>query len=186
MNLRTEFNNLGAKYKGLWYRIDTTNACGLSCPTCARAKFATPKGVMSVDTFKAVVDRTLSEGKVRAMELYAWGDSTLSPNLAEFCEYAVSKNLPKVNISSTFNTVKCDLPRVMLSGLSTVFVSFSGWEKYHITHRGGDLKKVLANFEMLASLPRLQNTRVVMRFHVYTHNQHEIPIASYAMNTGGS
>ena len=185
MNLRTMWNNAGVHYRGLWYRIDTTNACGLTCPTCARAKFATPKGIMSMDIYKAILDKALREGKIRSLELYAWGDSMLNPKLHEFCEHAVSLGIKTITTSSTFNTVKCDLPKVMASGISTVFVSFSGWEKYHITHRGGNLTQVLKNFKTLAKTEKHPNTRVVMRFHIYTHNHDEIAKAKELCNEYG-
>ena len=164
---------IGWRLHGLAYAIEVCNECRLSCPTCPQGIGERYKEMMGVDMFMQVLERALSQSKIRELMLYKWGDPLLHPDLDTLCREAVHRGV-LTKLSTTMNNIDCDLKKVMLTGVSTFFVSFSGWDHYGLGHRGGNLERVLRNIDYLCNLRRHPDTKIVMRFLKYKYNEHEL------------
>jgi MoaA/NifB/PqqE/SkfB family radical SAM enzyme len=134
--------------------------------------FLKTKGLMSLDLFKRIMDKVEKESEIRLLRLYNWGDPVVHPALDEIVVESLKRG-HRPQISTTLNGVRCDLEKVITSGVSTFYVSFSGWRDYTKTHVGGNLDTVLKNLEIVAKA-KPYNVDLAMRFHIYKHNQDEV------------
>lgn len=170
---------------GYSYVIDVINACPLRCPSCPIGHEHKPNGaVMSLELFRAILDKAEREGRIKKIDLNNWSDSLIHRDLHLFVREAIARGHP-TQISTTLNRWTCDLPAVMLEGLSVFRISTSGIKEYAKTHRGGNADRVLGNMNALSKMPRHPNTEVIVTFHRYKHNlDEEAVMESIARNFG--
>jgi radical SAM protein with 4Fe4S-binding SPASM domain len=98
------------------------------------------------------------------------------------CQLAYERRV-SVKISSHLNDLTPEIAEGLLRAkVKKIYVSADGAtpESYATYRRGGDFEKVLENIRMLVGMKREMGahfTRVVWLFHVFRHNEHEIPTA---------
>ncbi len=159
--------------------IDIGNVCNLKCPLCptGRGDNSSAKGLMKIEPFKKVIDEMGSY--LTKLELYNWGEPLLNKDLIAMVRYAKAKNIP-VSISTNLNIMDEKIAEDLIStNIDKIFISFDGaspetYSKYRV---GGDFQKVLSNIRLLqGAKKRLKNryTRLILLFHVFRHNEHEI------------
>ncbi len=72
--------------------LELTNRCDLKCKACSNADKSGPKGMMSTQTAKDIIDETMRiAGPGCIMGFYIRGESTLHPDLPGLIDYARSK-----------------------------------------------------------------------------------------------
>jgi radical SAM protein with 4Fe4S-binding SPASM domain len=159
--------------------IDIGNVCNLKCPLCptGRGDKGASRGLMSLERFKKVIDQI---GKyITNLELYNWGEPLLNRDLIPMIRYAKSKAIP-VCISTNLNALSDKMAEEIVSTrIDKIFISCDGasqetYSKYRV---GGDFQCLLSNINRLVrAKKRLKNsyTRIVLLFHVFRHNEHEI------------
>jgi len=159
------------------YNVDIVGNCNLRCPSCPVGNAyggARPKGLMGVDTFRAVMDKIAREtpGDVTTIALYDWGEPTIHPELPEMIRI-VHEHGMRASISSNLNVEK-NLEPMIAADPHELKVSLSGYyeESYSRTHRTGKIEKVVENMRLLRRHIDLHGARteVEIGFHVYRHN----------------
>lgn len=159
--------------------IDIGNVCNLKCPLCPTGRGDThaSRGFMEVDGFKKVIDELGSY--LTNLELYNWGEPLLHKDLITMITYAKERNIP-VCISTNLNILDDGRAEALIATrIDKIFISCDGasqgtYSQYRV---GGDFQSVLSNISRLLDAKRkVKNhyTRLILLFHVFRHNEHEI------------
>jgi radical SAM protein with 4Fe4S-binding SPASM domain len=170
--------------------VDIGNVCNLSCPLCptGRRDKSAAKGFMKLREFKRIIDEL--GGYLTNLELYNWGEPLLNKDLVKMIKYAKDRNIP-VCISTNLNTLDRETAEALMSTfIDKVFISCDGAspETYTWYRVGGDFDKLINNVHYLTEAKKRQGndyTRLILLFHVFKHNEHEIgKIKELAGNLG--
>jgi radical SAM protein with 4Fe4S-binding SPASM domain len=159
--------------------IDIGNVCDLKCPLCptGRGDRGASRGFMKIEEFKRVLEEVGSY--LTNLELYNWGEPLLNKDLVDMIQYAKDRNIP-VCISTNLNVLDKNMAEALIStNIDKIFISCDGaspetYSKYRI---GGNFHRVISNiYQLLEAKKKLNNryTRIVLLFHVFKHNEHEV------------
>jgi len=159
--------------------IDIGNVCDLRCPLCptGRGDKGASRGFMRLEEYKRVVDDI--GPYLTNLELYNWGEPLLNKDLISMIRYAKAKGIP-VCISTNLNRLNGKMAEDLISTrLEKIFISCDAAspETYARYRVGGDFNRVMSNIRLLLDWKKkLKNnyTRIVLLFHVFRHNEHEI------------
>ncbi|MEN6586041.1 MAG: TIGR04372 family glycosyltransferase [Sulfuricella sp.] len=167
-----------AQINSFYYTIDIVGACNLKCASCPNGN-SDPSlqkhGLMSLDTFRQIIEKIRSERagaeKIR-IDLYNWGEPCQHPQLPEFIRMVKEAGY-KCGISCNLSRAKN--PEALIAAQPDfIRVSLSGFEQsvYGQTHNGGDIESVKNNLNKLrAAIDRLKaNTIVQVGYLLYRHN----------------
>ncbi len=162
--------------------VESGNVCNLRCPLCPTGQGDTTatKGMMPYETFEKVLDQAGKD--LITVRLYNWGEPLLNKDIVRMCELAYKRKV-SVKLSSHLNNLTPELAEGLLKAkVKKIYISADGAtpESYAVYRRGGDFERVMDNIRLLvAKKKELGNTftRVIWLFHVFSHNEHEVPIA---------
>lgn len=179
------------------YFLEISSACNLKCPTCTKGnmgeisglKYEHQTGLMDMDLMEKILDKIASENPKALLMLYGNSEPLLHPKLPE-CVVAVRKRGLHAEISTNLNVLN-RVDDLLASHPDQIIISLSGWtqEVYVKGHAGGNIEKVKAHMRVLAEannqIPLPQRVKILVNFHVYKDNEHEIaPMNEYANNLG--
>jgi hypothetical protein len=171
------------------FMIDVIGSCSLRCPSCpvGNATEPNPKGVMPVETYRAVLDKITREYTPLCICLFNWTEPLLHPQLAEIIRLTRAASIP-VHLSSNLNVMP-RMEEVLRAEPTSLRISLSGFSQavYCQTHAGGQIEKVKANMRALAELKARtgSKTEVFVYYHKYRHNLHELePMKAFAALLG--
>ncbi|HEY9078870.1 radical SAM protein [Magnetovibrio sp.] len=180
MNFSGEDFVLYSDYCDSFYTIDIVGTCNLVCPSCAHSidgeKY--PRGMMSFDNFKLVLDKIKSEVEVVThVSLYSWGEPFLHPDLPKIIKH-LHKNGIAAAVSSNLSIKSADQIRDVIQARPEYLkVSISGYypDVYDLTHTGGDINLVKSNLYRVKHYIDKYNagTFVDVNYHLYTNNNHK-------------
>jgi len=159
--------------------IDIGNVCNLKCPLCptGRNDKSASKGLMQFGGFKKVIDEL--GDYLTNLDLYNWGEPLLNKDLIKMIRYAKGRNIP-VTISTNLNILEEGMAEQIISTyIDKIFISCDGaspetYSKYRV---GGDFDTVISNTaQLVEAKEKLKNhyTRLILLFHVFRHNEHEV------------
>lgn len=162
--------------------VESGNVCNLRCPLCptGQGDRTATKGMLPLETFERVLDQLGRD--LITIRLYNWGEPLLNKELAEMCRLAYERKV-SIKISSHLNDLTSELAEALLRAkVKKIYISADGAtpETYAIYRKGGDFEVVIENIRMLVAMKRQMGahfTRIVWLFHVFRHNEHEVPIA---------
>jgi MoaA/NifB/PqqE/SkfB family radical SAM enzyme len=164
---------LGQKINGVSFNIDILNACSLRCPSCAVGSIGKRGGErMSIGLFRKILDKAESECKIRHIQLYAYSDPCLHPDLDLFVSECTKRGI-KTWISTMLQSTKCDFRKVIEAKPFEFRISFPGFEKMEYYQKGAKVERFKQNIESVCKLPRHPETVWTMVWHLYKDNQHE-------------
>ena len=95
-------------------RVENTNHCNASCVICPREKMTRPKGFMSIDLFRRIVDECTNH-HIKEMHLQGFGEPFLDKDIFDRIRYAKERNigrtflvtngslLQKIRVKKSFN-----------------------------------------------------------------------------------
>ena len=170
------------------FSIDIVGTCNLRCPSCPvgnigiREEFKTTR-FMDQELFEKIIDKIDKFNKIEnqnevqtpQISLHDWGEPTLHKKLPNFIKYAKGKNFI-VGFSSNFNTSP-DWEEIIKAKPDFIKVSISSLKKdnYKLTHRGGNLSRLLKNLNEVIKLRERYSplTDIQMNYHIYAHNLNE-------------
>jgi len=168
---------LYSDYCGSFYTIDVVGTCNLVCPSCAHSingeKY--PRGIMSFDHFKQVIDKVKREVEVVThIGLYSWGEPLLHPKLPQIINHLHDNGIAAA-VSSNLSIKSADQIRnVIQASPEYLKVSISGYypEVYNQTHTGGDVNLVKSNLYRVKHYIEKYNagTFVDVNYHLYNNN----------------
>lgn len=160
--------------------LDPSSYCNLRCPFCptGQRNHLRSSAHLPLDRFKRLMDEL--GPYLFWVELYNWGEPFLNRDLVPMLEYMARYRI--VSVISTnldFPLSEGLIEQLVVSGLSTLIVSADGvsqasYERYRV---GGHLDRVLGNMKMIVAAKQRVGSaapRIVWRFLVFRHNEHEI------------
>lgn len=174
------------------YFLEINSACNLHCPTCTKGNkegYEHLNGIMPMEMMEQILDKIAQENPSATILTYGNSEPFLHPHLPEVIQ-AINRRGLRPEISSNLNFVR-RVPEVLAAKPALLMISLSGWtqEVYVKGHAGGDIAKVKENMRILAetnnALPEEDRIKILVNYHVYKDNHHEIGImAEYAKNLG--
>lgn len=170
--------------------VDIVGTCNLRCPSCPVGNMGpvNESGLMSEELFRKIVTKAIDECGIRSVMLFNWTESLLHPRLPDFVRFVKARQLYCM-LSSNLNVVH-DIDALLRARPDHIRISLSGFTQdvYGRTHRRGDIERVKDNMRRLsAAWKRLKarSTRIVVYYHKYRHNLHEIePMRRLATELG--
>lgn len=164
-----------AQLKPVDYSVDIAGVCNLKCLACPRGsdqRTDDKHGFMSLEIFRAVLDKILAESPfVGNLQLYQWGEPVLHPQLPDIIAYAHERGV-RCAISSNLNA-DVDYARIIASRPEWLRISASGWGKdYEIAHHRGRWPRFLANLQEVARLRQAlyPQMKIELYYHLYRHS----------------
>lgn len=166
-------------------KVESTNICNLRCPFCLnrdRSAFEKGRGFgrMDIESFKKIVD-ILGPYTIR-MNLYGSGEPVLFPETFDMISYAAANNIGVAISANLSNFKKENADSLLTSGLEHLIISCHGAtsESYLKYNVGGDFERVMENMRHLIRRRRelgLKLPFIDWQFLLFSHNQHEAPLA---------
>ncbi len=133
--------------------IETTNICNANCIFCAYQYQTRPKGVMSMDLFRKVIDNYVDLGG-RVLSLTPTvGDPLVDPDCLARIRYARSRQITSIAMYSNMISLEHVGAKALAnSGITSLTVSVSGFdeEMYKRVYRSQMYKQVYANIQRFA------------------------------------
>jgi len=168
---------LGQKINGVSFNIDIINACPLRCPSCAIGSIGTKRGGkrMTLELWERILDKAQRECKIRKIQMYAYSDPCLHPDLHLFIESAAKRKV-KTYISTMLQATRCDFAKVIEARPAEFRISFPGWRHMEYYQRGANTTQFNTKKEEVLCLPRHPETLWSLVFHLYNDNADELPI----------
>lgn len=154
--------------------IDISGVCNLHCISCPRGNLRKqpPAGFIDTGTYVKVLDKLLHELPfVGNIQLYAWGEPFLNPDVAEIIKMTVDRRV-LCAISTNLN-IRKDFSAAIKAQPDWIKLSVSGWgPDYERTHTGGKWSLLLENMEKLKGLKEKFHPEmyVEVNYHLYKHN----------------
>jgi MoaA/NifB/PqqE/SkfB family radical SAM enzyme len=185
------------KLRGWRFFLEINSVCNLRCPTCTKGnqpavdglKYDHQTGIMDEALMERCLDKIQSENPKALVYLYGNSEGFIHPRLPE-CIASVKRRGLSPQLSSNLNFIQ-RVPETLEAGPDLIIVSLSGWtqEVYEKGHAGGRIDKVKENMRILAEAnnarPEDKRVNILVNFHVYLDNGHEIaPMKEYAKNLG--
>lgn len=159
-------------------QIEPTNVCNLSCPLCPSQTMKRPKGMMTPETFDAIL-RGAGDTLLLAI-LYGWGEPFLNPSLPGMIARCRDKGV----LTLTSTNGHCLQTRdkgleVVDAGLSALIVAVDGTtqESYAAYRKNGSLDRVLRCIENVQEAKARRNFATPftnLRLVANRHNEEEI------------
>ena len=174
----------------LFFNIDVVGSCNLKCPSCPVGNFKevqNPTGFMKPELLEEIMEKALTECKIKGVGLFNWTEPLLHPQLPELVEIVQATKVPCF-LSSNLNILK-NIDALMKSNPYSFRISVSGFtqEVYGVTHQGGNIERVKKNMVLLSeSIARnSSSTKVQVLYHRYLGNiDDEILMKNFATSLG--
>lgn len=178
-------------------KIEPTNICNIKCEGCwsynlnswtGSHEYLHPKGVMTFDTFKIIVDQLYKY--ITTISLYGNGEPLLNRDIYRMIAYANEKNIGCVTSANLMIFSEQDAAAMIDSQLEHLIVAVDTlnpelYAKYRI---GGKLSVVLENLTMLIEEKKKRNAQypiVEMQSIIREENLDETAaLAEYAAKIG--
>ena len=133
--------------------IEVTNSCNLDCIMCDRANTIGKGDMMSLDTFKSVIDQV----NPSTVNLSGNGEPLLNKHVYSMIHYAKTKGI-HTQMTSNFTGVSAKAQEICQSGLDFLKVSIDGTQDETFqTVRGVVLDKIIEGIEELARVRETSN-----------------------------
>jgi len=177
MNFSREDFVLYSDYCDSFYTIDVVGTCNLVCPSCAHSidgeKY--PRGMMSIENFKKVLDKIISEVEVVThISLYSWGEPFLHPDLPAIIKHLHNNGIAAAVSSNLSIKSAGQIRNIIQARPEYLKVSISGYypDVYDLTHTGGDINLVKSNLYRIKHYIDKYDagTFVDVNYHLYTNN----------------
>ncbi len=163
--------------------IDTVSFCNLRCAMCVHKEMTRPKGYMSWENYKKIVDEIAEEDPTVRVWMVFFGEALIlrrrKPTIFDKIRYAKDKGLKDVVLNSNGNLLdEYSARRLIECGLDAIYVGIdaNSAETYAKIRVGGDFERVVHNVKTLIRLKRelkSDTPQVFTQFVEMDENQHE-------------
>lgn len=160
--------------------VDVTNSCNLRCPVCPVTIAMTRKrGLMKLDTFKAIIDDFKPMRDKPAMYFNFSGEPTLNPALPEFVAYA-HQNGHDTFLSTNATRLPEDLAeRLITAGLGRVYLCMDGFSKeaqesYRVNSDFDEVKANIETFLGVRARLGVKNPKCVLQTLLTGYSEHQM------------
>lgn len=161
--------------------VEVTNFCNLNCIMCGNDKLTRPRGYMSMDLYKKIIEETARENKNTRIWLDFYGEALLAGyKLYYMIDYAKKSGLGNICINTNGTLLKKEYAEMLLdSGVNYISIDCDGYSKevYEKIRVGADRDKFYANVEYLLKEKKRRNSNVTVDIKVIEmeENKEEIP-----------
>ena len=143
------------KYRKDVVRFDTNNVCNIRCIMCNvnHKDLRESRKIMAFDDYKKIIDR-IAKG-TRLLYLSCGYEPLITPDIAQYIEYAKCKGIPFVSFASNGLLLKPEISeQITDAGLNEIILSFNGFNKsdYNRIMKGSDYDKVTYNLSALKEI----------------------------------
>ncbi len=131
--------------------IELTNICALSCMMCERKLMTRPRGMMSMEIFKRIVDEAHSIG-VDSLKLNLWGESILHKKMMEMIRYAKTSTPLILQFNTSADAMSCEISEGFIrEGLDKITISIDAVNSktYEKIRAGANFDRVMSNIHHL-------------------------------------
>ncbi len=131
--------------------LELTNHCNLDCVFCQRRMSLAPKGRMSADHWRLIVDECAIHGA--PIRISGWGEPLIHKGVVDFIKYA-SEQRVLTKIYTNGLLLKPELvDGLIAAGLGELQFSMQGLNaaQYEHNRRGGDYEKLAAHIRMASA-----------------------------------
>lgn len=139
--------------------IDTVSFCNLRCSMCVHPSMTRPKGYMSDELFRKIVDEIAEEDPSIRVWMVFFGEALIlrrhRPTIFDKIRYAKQAGLTDVVMNSNANLLDREAARTLIeSGLDAVYIGIDAFhpETYARVRVGGDYQRVVENTKHLLRL----------------------------------
>ena len=132
--------------------VELTNHCNLKCIFCGQQVMKRPKGFMSEEIFKKIVDECAEFGT--PIRCIRWGEPFLHPKIIDFLKYAKSKEL-LVHVTNNGLAIKeKQIKEIIDIGIDSLIFSFQGAtkEQYELMRNNHSYDELKANVLKMVEL----------------------------------
>jgi MoaA/NifB/PqqE/SkfB family radical SAM enzyme len=176
--------------KGWRIFLEINSKCSLHCPSCTKGDetgYEHLTGIMDPELMERILDKIAGENPNARLMLYGNSEPFIHPQLAE-CITSVKRRGLSCEFSTNLNFVR-RLDDVFAARPDQIIISLSGFTQdvYVRGHAGGSIDKVKANMALIseANARAQQKVAILVNFHVYNYNEHELPLMKeYATSLG--
>lgn len=161
--------------------VEVTNFCNLNCIMCGNDKLTRPRGYMSMDLYKRIIDETARENKNTRIWLDFYGEALLAGyKLYYMIDYAQKSGLENICINTNGTLLKKEYAEMLLdSGVNYISIDCDGYSKevYEKIRVGADRDKFYSNIEYLLKEKKRRNLDTVIDVKIIEmeENKEEIP-----------
>jgi MoaA/NifB/PqqE/SkfB family radical SAM enzyme len=170
-----------ARAANFYYNIDVVGACNLRCPSCPVGNSWNadiPRGMMSLDTYKAIMEKIKSEQPddvTVGIDIHNWGESLLHPDLPKIIQMTNEMGFVSgLSSNLTHHFSRKRLEEIVAAKPGGFRVSLSGFtnETHQKTHVRSDINVVKSNLYLLRNILDSTNSSVKVQigYMVYRHN----------------
>jgi len=160
--------------------VEVSGYCNLRCTMCPYPILKRPKGEMSFELFKKIVDEVAVRNPTSRLWLAIMGEPLLmGERVIRMMTYAKEQGLAEVILNTNVTFMTPDLiPRLIDSGLDKIILSLDAItaETYQRIRVGGDFGRVMENVHAFLSIQASRKVRkpeLVAQFIVMEENEHE-------------
>ena len=145
-------------YKGnlhkfpFWSELELTNNCNLRCLFCGQQAMTRPRGYMTEETLKKIVDEC-AEYQCN-VQFCRWGEPFLHKNIIDFAEYVKIKDLPLLITNNGTVITENHMEAIVELGVDWIIFSFQGAtkEKYELMRNNKMYDKLCNNIHKLIEI----------------------------------
>ena len=163
--------------------VEVTRYCNLACMMCPYPNLKRPRGHMSFETFKKIVDEVARENPATRIWLAIMGEPLmLGEDIADYIAYAKEQAVEEVCLNTNAVLLNRQMAEKLIeSKLDKVLVSIDGFTKeaYDKIRIGGNFEKVYENVENFLKLKKSMKTEtpeIITQFIVMEENEDEVEL----------
>lgn len=177
-----------SRLKSWRYFLEINSVCSLRCPTCTKGnqksvhglKYEHQTGIMDMDLMERILDKIKAENPEAIVFCYGNSEPFLHPYLPE-CIASIKRRGLHPEMSTNLNSLQ-RVQETLEAGPELIIISLSGFtqEIYERGHAGGNIEKVKENMKIIgeanAALPADKRVKILVNYHAYNDNEHELPL----------
>jgi len=160
---------------------ETTAFCNLQCVMCPQKTLTRPKGEMSFEIFKKIVDEIASVNPSTRLWFAIMGEALLlKDKFVTMVRYAKEKGIVSTNLNTNACLLTPELSDMLIdAGLDEIIIgldAFTG-ETYKKIRIGGDFEKTLSNIMYLIDAKKRKHSdkpHVLLQYIIMDENEHEV------------
>lgn len=146
--------------------VEVTNYCNLNCIMCGNDKIKRPRGFMSVDLYKRIIDETARENSGTRIWLDFDGEALLAGwKLYFMIDYAKKQGIKNVCINTNGTLLKKEYADMLLdSGIDYISIDCDGYSKevYESIRVKGNRDVLYSNVEYLLTEKKRRGSKVII------------------------
>lgn len=172
--------------------VETSAHCNLACTMCPQDQLTRPKGRMTAELWRKIVDEVAAESPTTTIWPALMGEPLLqAPEIFRWYRYAKDQGVGRIAVNSNLNLLRPEhVEPLVMSGIDQVVVGLdaSTPETYATVRVNGDFETVRRNVTQLVETRErlgMKTPGVVLQFIVMDENEtEEEAFVSYWQGTG--